>query len=86
MKPGITSRLLLALLSMMAGSTAFAERPNVLFIMVDDLNDYVSLLQDYPGIRTPNLDRFSKSAMVFTRGYCAGVACGPSRAAMLSTV
>lgn len=86
MKPGTTSRLLLALLSMMAGSTAFAERPNVLFIMVDDLNDYVSLLQDYPGIRTPNLDRFSKSAMVFTRGYCAGVACGPSRAAMLSGV
>src|SRR5690606_3530164 len=61
------------------------ERPyNVLFIAIDDLNDYVSLLQDYPGLKTPNLDKFAKSAYTFTNAYTAAPACNPSRAAVLT--
>lgn len=62
------------------------ERPNVLFIVIDDLNDYISLLQNYPGIKTPNLDKFSKSAMSFSHGYSNGVACRPSRNSLLSGI
>jgi len=57
---------------------------NVLFIAVDDLNDYVSLLQDYPNIKTPNLDKLAKSAVTFTNAYCAGPICNPSRTALLT--
>lgn len=61
-------------------------KPNVLYLMVDDLNDYISLLEEYPGIKTPNLDRLAKSAMIFTSGYSDGVACNPSRSSMLSGI
>lgn len=63
---------------------AATARPNVLFIAIDDLNDYISLLKDYPGIKTPNLDKFAKTALTFTRTYCAAPVCNPSRAALLS--
>ena len=60
------------------------ENYNVLFIAVDDLNDYVSLLEDYPGIKTPNLDRFSQQAITFTKAYTAAPVCNPSRSAVLT--
>lgn len=67
-------------------NTSFAQdKPyNVLFIAIDDLNDYVSLLQDYPGLKTPNLDKFAKTAITFTHAYTAAPACNPSRAAILT--
>ena len=61
-------------------------KPNVLLIAIDDLNDYVGLLQNFPGLKTPNLDRFAKTALNFTRAYCAAPVCNPSRAALLSGV
>lgn len=77
--------LLVILVTLKALVSAQAdEKPNVLFLMVDDLNDYISVLKDYPGVKTPNLDKFSKSAMFFTQAYCNGVACLPSRSSLLS--
>jgi len=59
-------------------------RPNVLFIAVDDLNDWVGLLDGYPGVRTPNLDRLARRGVLFTRAYCPAPACNPSRASLLT--
>ena len=60
-------------------------RPNVLFIAVDDMNDWVSLFGGHPQAKTPNLDRFADSgAVVFRQAHCAGPVCGPSRSALLS--
>ncbi|MCC6417188.1 MAG: sulfatase [Gemmataceae bacterium] len=61
-----------------------AKRPNVLFIAIDDLNDWVGVLGGHPQARTPNLDRLAKRGMVFTRAYCAAPACNPSRTALLT--
>ncbi len=60
------------------------RKPNVLFIAIDDLNDYLTLLADYPGLKTPNLDRLAKSAVTFSHAYCAAPVCNPSRGALLS--
>lgn len=57
---------------------------NVLFITIDDLNDYISLLNDYPGLKTPNLDKFAKTAINFTHAYTAAPACNSSRTAILT--
>jgi len=61
-----------------------ADRPNVLFISVDDLNDWVGVYGGHPQCKTPHIDRFASTAMVFRNASCAGPVCGPSRSALLS--
>ncbi|MBC8117169.1 MAG: sulfatase-like hydrolase/transferase, partial [Candidatus Saccharimonas sp.] len=61
-----------------------AERPNVLFIAVDDLNHWVGHLARNPQTKTPNLDRLAARGVTFTRAYCAAPVCNPSRAALMS--
>ena len=58
--------------------------PNVLMIVVDDMNDYISLLDPESPIKTPNLERLAARGMLFTRAYCMSAACNPSRAATLT--
>jgi len=60
------------------------NRPNVLFIAVDDLNHWVTHLKRNPQARTPNIDRLAKMGLTFTRAYCAAPSCEPSRAALMS--
>src|SRR5688572_4639297 len=62
------------------------RKPNVLFIAVDDLNDWVGCLGGHPQARTPNLDRLAKRGTLFTRAYCPAPACNPSRAALMTGV
>lgn len=62
------------------------EQPNVLFIAIDDLNDWVGPLSGNPQSMTPNMDRFAASAMNFTRNYCTSPGCNPSRSTMLMGV
>ena len=69
-----------------AGSGLAGERPHVLFIAIDDLNDYISVLDNHPGIKTPNLDRLAESSMTFTNAHCAAPACHPSRVAVMTGV
>ena len=65
--------------------TAFAapERPNVLFISVDDLRPTLGCYGD-PAAITPNLDRLASQGTMFTRAYCQQAVCGPSRASLLT--
>jgi len=66
-----------------------ASRPgklNVLFIAIDDLNDWTSFLGGYPGVKTPNLERLARRGTFFTRAYCSAPACNPSRASLLCGV
>ncbi|MEC7487660.1 MAG: sulfatase-like hydrolase/transferase, partial [Verrucomicrobiota bacterium] len=49
---------------------SFATSPNILFIAIDDLNDWVGYLSGHPQARTPNLDRLAEHGVHFTRAYC----------------
>lgn len=80
-KPIILSLLLLTVCSYSYGQQ---KKYNVLFIAIDDLNDYVSLLEGYPGLKTPNLDRFAQTSLTFSHAYCAAPVCNPSRVALLT--
>ncbi len=63
---------------------AAAQRPNVLFIAVDDLNHWVGYTGRNPQTKTPNIDRLSRVGVSFTHAYCAAPLCNPSRAALMS--
>ncbi len=59
-------------------------RPNVLFIALDDLNDWTGCLGGHPQALTPNLDRLASSGMLFTNAHCPAPACNPSRTAIFT--
>ena len=65
--------------------TAAKDKPNVLFIAVDDLNTWVTHLGGYPLAKTPNIDRLAARGLSFENAYCAVPACEPSRAALMSS-
>jgi arylsulfatase A-like enzyme len=67
-------------------SAAFGKdrRPNVLFLAVDDMNDWVGCLGGYPGVRTPNIDALAKRGVLFRNAHCASPLCNPSRVALLT--
>ena len=77
--------LWLVLTLLLVAVTAHAQsRPNVLFIAIDDLNDWVGCLGGHPQAKTPNLDRLAKSGILFTNAHCAAPSCNPSRTAILT--
>ena len=61
-------------------------RPNVLFIAVDDLNDWINCLGGRNNVHTPNFDRLAKRGVLFTNAHCAAPSCNPSRVAMMTGV
>jgi arylsulfatase A-like enzyme len=60
-------------------------RPNIIFIAIDDENDWVGPFGGNPQVLTPNLDRFcNERAMIFTNAHCTGPVSCPSRSSLLS--
>jgi len=63
-----------------------ARQPNVLFIAIDDLNDWVGCLGGHPDVKTPNLDKLAQRGVLFTNAHCSAPACNPSRASLMTGV
>lgn len=63
-----------------------ASKPNVLFIICDDLNDYVETLGGHPQTVTPNLKRLMASGVSFTQAHCNIPICNPSRASFATGI
>lgn len=61
-----------------------AQRPNVLFIAIDDLNDWVGCLGGHPQAKTPHMDRLAKRGTLFTNAHCQSPLCNPSRSSLLT--
>jgi len=76
--------LCLGLSSVQAVFAREAQRPNVLFIAVDDLNAWVTHLGRNQQAKTPNIDRLANMGTTFRHAYCAVPACNPARAALMS--
>ncbi len=58
--------------------------PNVLFIAIDDLNNWLGCIGDHPDAKTPNMDRLASQGVLFTNAYCQAPLCGPSRASIMT--
>jgi arylsulfatase A-like enzyme len=60
------------------------SKPNVLFIAIDDMNDWVGCLGGHPQAKTPNIDKLAEKGVLFEEAYCAAPLCSPSRTAMMT--
>lgn len=63
-------------------------KPNVLFISIDDLNDWINTKSwmGRKGMKTPNFDRLASMSMLFTNCHVPAPACAPSRVAIMTGV
>ncbi len=60
------------------------QQRDILFIAIDDMNDWTSLFDKNNPIQTPHLKRLANRGMFFTKAYCAAPACNPSRTAIMT--
>ena len=77
-------RIGLSFFLLIAGTALATPPPNVLFIALDDLNDWIGCLGGHPQTKTPNLDRLAASSVLFRNAYTAAASCNPSRTAIFS--
>ncbi len=60
------------------------KKPNILFISVDDLNDFPFFAGVYPDAITPNIDKLAQSGISFENAHTQYPMCGPSRSSVMS--
>ena len=85
-------RLAFVLFPLLALLTPFARAadapvpspPNVLFIVIDDLNDWVGCLGGHPQARTPNIDALAARGTLFANAHCQAPLCNPSRSSVMT--
>jgi arylsulfatase A-like enzyme len=65
-------------------SEAGNDRPNVLFIAIDDLNDWVGHLSGHTQVQTPHIDRLASRGVHFSNAHCQAPICMPSRTSLLT--
>ena len=70
--------------SQYSDATEAAGKPDVLFIAIDDLNDWVGAMGGPIQAKTPNIDALAERGMFFTNAHSVGTSCTPSRTALLT--
>ncbi|ODA29582.1 sulfatase [Planctopirus hydrillae] len=86
---GITLSIILSVSSILAEDSSLApaspqtSRPNILFIIADDLNNSLGCY-GHPLAKTPNIDRLAQQSIRFDKAYCTFPLCGPSRNSILT--
>ena len=63
---------------------ALPGKPNVLFIAIDDLNNWLGCMNGHPNAKTPHMDRLAANGVLFTNAHCQAPLCGPSRASLMT--
>jgi arylsulfatase A-like enzyme len=74
----------IALLALTSHPVCADDRPNILFVMIDDLGWMDLACQGNPLVETPRIDRLAAEGMRFTSAYAAAPVCSPTRAAVMT--
>ena len=78
------SCLRLLLLVFGISSATAADKPNVLFIAIDDQNDWIGCLGGHPAIKTPRIDALAERGTLFLNAHCQSPLCNPSRTSLMT--
>jgi len=77
------TRLLLPLIFLLVPQLHAATKPNVLFIAIDDQNDWVGAFGGHPLAKTPHMDRLAARGTIFLNAHCQAPLCNPSRTSLM---
>lgn len=80
----ITCLIILCTISNPIQAEDLSDRPNILFISIDDLNDWIGVLNSHPQVQTPNIDRLAKRGTLFTNAHVQAPLCNPSRVSVMT--
>jgi len=75
--------LLAGLASFAISDSSFAAKPNILFIAIDDQNDWIGHLGGHPMAKTPHLDKLAARGTTFLNAHCNAPLCNPSRTSLM---
>jgi choline-sulfatase len=75
--------LCVALVSQPVSGQDAVRRPNVLFIAIDDQNDWIGCLGGHPLVKTPHIDALAARGTLFTNAHCQAPLCNPSRTSLM---
>lgn len=75
--------ILMLLTLVQPSRAADARRPNVLFIAIDDQNDWIGALGGHPLAKTPHIDALAARGTVFLNAHCQAPLCNPSRTSLM---
>ena len=78
--------LILLLFTFLACENSIEKPPNIVLIMMDDMNDYPEIFNGHPQAKTPNIKKLANSGISFLKAYTNDPMCGPSRASMIMGV
>ncbi len=80
-------RILMAALLLVTGQAAVQAQtspPNIIFLIIDDLNDYTTALKGHPQTFTPNIERLEDWGTTFTNAHTSSPKCAPSRTSFIT--
>jgi arylsulfatase A-like enzyme len=77
-------RVEVIVLIMATANVTIAAPPNVLFVSLDDMNDWLGCYGGHPDVKSPSIDRLASRGVLFTNAHCVSPICGPSRASVLT--
>lgn len=78
-------RLSSLLILFFAATVHAADKPNVLFIAIDDQNDWIGCMNGHPQAQTPNIDALAKRGTLFTNAHCQSPLCNSSRTSLMTS-
>ena len=81
---GLTAVLIQAAVVAQTGEREPSQRPNIVMIAIDDLNDWIEPLQGHPQVKTPHMARLAERGVTFTNAHCQAPLCNPSRTSLMT--
>ena len=65
-------------------TTLSAAKPNILFLAIDDQNDWIGCLGGHPQVKTPNIDALASRGTLFNNAHCQSPLCNSSRTSLMT--